>query len=245
MTTVSSELKTVSREESKALSTQRYLQFAGVRDDTLILKNGGLRAVMEVSSINFNLKSEAEQNAIIGSYQQFLNALDFPVQILVRSRKLDIDTYLESLRRQMKTLQNQLLKSQMAEYIEYIRKLVEFTDIMEKHFFIVIPTNPPRAEKKTLFAKFLAYIKPDDSVVEILRRRKEFKDLKKTLDDRVEVVKTAMGNCGLGIQQLNTEQLIELFYQVYNPQLARSQKLAQLGNLSVVSGPEENLVEEK
>ncbi|MCF7905825.1 hypothetical protein K9L63_01385 [Candidatus Gracilibacteria bacterium] len=231
-------------QQSKLLSTQRYLQFAGVREDTLILKNGGLRAVLEVSSINFNLKSEEEQNAIIAGYQQLLNALDFPLQILVRSRKLDIDQYLGDLRRKMKKLENQLLKNQMAEYIEYIQKLVEYTDIMEKRFFVVVPINPPRAEKKSLISKFFSYINPDDTVLEILQRRKEFRHLKKLLEERVEVVQTAIENCSLSAQKLSTEKIIELFYQVYNPQMARTQKLKDLSNFSMVTGPEENLVEE-
>jgi len=231
--------------QNKAASTQRYLQFAGARDNTLILKDGGLRSVLEVSSINFNLKSEQEQNAIIGSYQQFLNALNFPVQLLVRSRKLDIDTYLGDMRGRMKNIENQLLKDQMAEYIEYVQKLVEYSDIMEKRFFIVVPVDPPRAQKKTLISKFMSYVNPDDTVLNILKRRGEFKQLKKQLDTRLEVVLTAIGNCGLKVEPLKTSEIIELFYQVYNPQLARSQKLGDIEELSITNGPEENLVEEQ
>ncbi len=231
--------------QNKAASTQRYLQFAGARDNTLILKDGGLRAVLEVSSINFNLKSEEEQNAIISSYQQFLNALTFPVQLLVRSRKLDIDTYLADMRGRMKNIENQLLKDQMAEYIEYVQKLVEYSDIMEKRFFIVVPVDPPRAQKKTLISKFMSYVNPDDTVLNILKRRGEFKGLKKQLDTRLEVVLTAIGNCGLKVEPLKTAEIIELFYQVYNPQLARNQKLGDIEELSITQGPEENLVEEK
>jgi len=231
--------------QNKALSTQRYLQFAGARENTLILKNGGLRAILEVSSMNFNLKSEEEQNAIIGTYQQMLNALDFPIQILVRSRKLDIDQYLRDLRLKMKKLKNPLLQNQMAEYIEYIQKLVEYTDIMEKRFFVVIPVNPPRAEKKSLLAKFFAYINPDDTVLEILQRRKEFRQLKKLLGERADVVKTALANCGLTVQELQTEKIIELFYQVYNPQMARTQKIKTLDNFAMAAGPEENLTEKE
>lgn len=232
-------------QKNKTLATQRYLQFAGARDDTLILKDGGLRAVLEVSSINFNLKSEAEQNSIINSYQQFLNALHFPTQILIRSRKLDIDHYLEDLRQRMKKLDNQLLKDQMAEYIEYIQKLVEYTDIMEKRFFVVVPMNPGRAEKTSLFSKFLSYIKPDDTVLEILKRRKEFQGLRKQLESRVNAVQTSLENCGLKIKQLSTAEIIELFYQVYNPQLARTQKMTgNIGEMAVVDGPEAHLVED-
>ena len=211
--------------KSKVLSTQRYLQFAGVHDDTLILKSGGLRSVLEVGSVNFNLKSEPEQEAIIVSYQRFLNALNFPVQILIKSRKLDIDRYLDSLRSKMHAQTNQLLKTQMGEYIEYVGKLVEYADIMEKKFFIVIPQNPLRAEKKSSWSKFLDKITPDDKAVDILQRRQEFKRLKHDLEERVNIATTGLENCGLKVTALNTAQIIELFYQSYNPQLARTEKL--------------------
>jgi type IV secretory pathway VirB4 component len=227
--------------KNKMLSTQRYLQFAGVRDDTLILKDGSLRAVFEVSSINFNLKSEQEQNSIIGSYQKFLNALTFETQILVRSRKLDIDHYIESLKHKMKNIENILLKNQMDEYIQYIQKLVEYSDIMEKRFFVVVPVTPPRAQKKTFLSQFLSYIKPDDTVLNIITRRKEFRNLKKELDSRANVVQTALGNCGLSIKRLSTKEIIELFYQVYNPQLARNQKLASLEELAVSEDREQDI----
>lgn len=211
--------------KNKVLSTQRYLQFAGVHDDTLILKNGGLRSVLEVGSVNFNLKSEQEQESIIVSYQRFLNALNFPVQILIKSKKLDIDRYLDGLRDKMHKQTNSLLKKQMQEYIEYVGKLVEYADIMEKKFYIVIPQNPLRAEKKSAWSQFLDKITPDDKAVDILQRRREFKNLKHDLDERVNIINTGLENCGLQIRKLDTAEIIELFYQSYNPQLSRTEKL--------------------
>lgn len=222
--------------KEKGLSTQRYVHLSEVHDDTLVLKSGGIRAVLEVSSMNFSLKSEIEQNSIIKGYQRFLNALNFPVQIQVKSRKLDIDSYIDSLNEQMKTLQNELLRKQMAEYIEYIAKLVEYSDIMEKKFYVVVPVDPARAEKKGVFDSFLKYIKPDDTVLEIIKRKKEFKNLKKELDSRVGTVKTALENCGLAVTQINTQSIIELFYQSYNPDLARSQKLSDTEDLAIEKG---------
>ena len=227
----------------KLLSTQRYLEFSGVHDDTLLLKNGGIRAVLEVSSVNFNLKSEEEQNAIIYSYQRYLNALNFPVQILIKSRKLDIDLYLENLKEKMRHQQNELLKRQMAEYIEYIAKLVEYADIMAKKFFVIVPQNPPRAEKKGFLKSFWEKIHPDDKVEDIIRRRKEFKNLKNGLDERVNVVTTGLENCGLNVTKLDTQKTIELFYQSYNPQLAREEKLAPMDSYAMDKNPEDNLVE--
>jgi hypothetical protein len=228
--------------KNKALSTQRYLQFSGVHDDVLVLKNGGLRAILEVSSVNFNLKSEDEQTAILKSYQAFLNALNFPVQILIRSRKLDIDQYLENLKQRQRHLQNELLRTQMLQYIEYIEKLVEYADIMEKKFYVVVPVDPARAQKKSTLGQFMSYIKPDDKVLDVITRKKEFKDLKKELDSRVNATKTSLENCSLGVRQCNTQEIIEVMYQCYNPQVSRTQKLQPLPELSVEDGPEANLV---
>jgi hypothetical protein len=229
----------------KKLSTQRYLNFSSAHDDTLVLKDGGLRAILEIGSVNFNLKSEDEQNSIIYGYQKFLNALNFPVQILMKSRKLDIDQYISSLKVQLKKHTNPLLKKQMIEYIEYIKKLVEYADIMDKKFYVIIPVNPPRAEKQTVLASFLKKIKPDDQLLDIIKRKKEFKTLKKELDDRVNIVQTSLENCGLSINRLNTEKIIELFYQYYNPEMAREQKMTDIENLAVNGNVEDNLVEEE
>ena len=109
--------------QQKSAATQRFLPIAEIHNDTVVLKNGGLRAVLQTSSINFNLKSEEEQNSLIYGYQSFLNSLEFPVQILIRSKKLDIDDYLESLEETKNKQENPLLKEQTAEYQEYIEKL--------------------------------------------------------------------------------------------------------------------------
>lgn len=219
--------------KNNLLSTQRYLQFAGVHDDTLVLKNGGIRTILEISSINFNLKSETEQEGIIRAYQQFLNSLNFPVQILVRSRKLDIDQYIDSLKVKLKKQTNPLLRNQMSEYIEYIMRLVEYSDIMEKRFFVVVPVNPPRAEKKGLLSDFLSYIKPSDTVVNILTRRKEFASLKRDLDSRLNVVITSLENCGLSVRQLSTAEIIQIMYQAHNPELSRTQKMGNIEEIAV------------
>lgn len=184
-----------------------------------------MRAILQVSSINFNLKSEQEQNAIIYAYQGFLNTLDFPIQILVRSRKLDIDTYLDTLNEKREKQTNMLLQRQTFEYIEYIKKLVEYADIMEKDFYVIVPMDPFRTQSATVFQKFWQYLHPYDSIEQIRQRHREFDDLKKKLTTRVNLVKSGLENCNLRTVQLNTQQLVELFYQVYNPITSRNEKL--------------------
>jgi hypothetical protein len=227
---------------NQLISTQRYLQFSEVHDDTLVLKNGGLRAVLDIQSVNFNLKSEAEQGALISSYQGFLNALNFPVQIQVRSRKLDIDAYIADLKNRQGKIENDLLREQMVDYTDFIQRLVEYSDIMEKKFFVVVPLDPIRSQNKSVWAGFLNYIQPEDTVANIMTRKREFKDLKKELDSRVNTVKTALENCGLGVTQLKTEQIIQIFYQAYNPDLARTQKFSDAEKMSIGEAPSDNLI---
>ena len=227
---------------NQLISTQRYLQFSEVHDDTLVLKNGGLRAVLEIQSVNFNLKSSAEQEALISSYQGFLNVLNFPVQIQIRSRKLDIDSYIANLKLRQGQIENDLLREQMSGYTDFIQRLVEYSDIMEKKFFVVIPLDPIRSQNRSVWTNFLSYIQPEDTVANIMTRKREFKDLKKDLDTRVNTVKTALENCGLGVTPLTTEQIIQVFYQAYNPDLARTQKFSDSEKISVGEAPSDNLI---
>lgn len=120
-------------------STQRHLPFSQIRENVILLKDSSARVVLRCSTINFLLKSEEEQDAIIISFQRFLNTLDFPVQIMVRSNKLDIEGYLEKLKEKAVNQKNPLLQNQTYEYIEYLKKLVEVAQIMKKEFYIVVP----------------------------------------------------------------------------------------------------------
>lgn len=215
-------------------STQSYLKIAEIHDKIAVLKNGGLRTVLKCSSINLYLKSEQEQNAVIYSYQSFLNTLEFPIQIVVRSRKLDIDQYIANMRKMGEKQKNVLLQRQTLEYADYIQRLVEYADIMEKEFYVVVPYDPFRANKTTMIQKFFSYLNPRDTVTEVRRRRGEFNELKKGLTGRVNSVKSGLENCGLHVEELTTPQLIELLYKVHNPLTSRIQKLNKLQEMSVL-----------
>jgi len=230
--------------KTATVSTQTYLKVSEIRDDTLILKNGGVRAVLKVSSINFNLKSEDEQNAIIYSYQGFLNTLDFPIQIVVRSKKLDIDEYLDRLKKVGEKQPNPLLQRQTFEYVEYISKLVEYADIMEKEFFVIVPYDPFRNVKVNVVQKFLQSMGGKDSYENVRRRRLEFEQLKKALNQRVSTVKVGLENCGLKVGQLTTKDLIELFYNIYNPTVARYEKAKNVDDLKVLKDEEKIATDE-
>lgn len=222
------------RKDTKQDSTQKFLTIAEIRDGTLVLKSGGIRSIMKVSSVNFNLKSAEEQNALIYAYQGFLNTLDFPVQIVIRSRKLDIDVYVEKLVHIAKGQKNPLLRKQTTEYIEYIKKLVEYADIMEKSFYVVIPHDPARAENVSGFQRFLKALSPQDSLEAIRARHKEFEKLRKKLSQRVSVAKAGLEGCGLTAEELTTNEIIQLFYQIYNPSTSRHQKLEDASGQHVI-----------
>jgi len=219
--------------KSVGRSTLSYLPIAEIKDDTIILKNGGIRAIMETSAINFNLKSEQEQNSIIYAYQNFLNTLDFPIQIVVKSRKLDIDNYITEMQEKAKTQKNPLLKRQTIEYAEYIQKLIEYADIMDKSFYVIIPFNPARAKQKNIFSAFLERIKTKNTLDDIKKRHGEFNTLHKGLVQRLNLIKAGLQNCGLNVKQLKTEELIKLFYQTYNPISSRYQKVNNINEMSL------------
>jgi type IV secretory pathway VirB4 component len=214
-------------------STQLFLDIAEIKDNVVILKNGGVRAILQTSSINFNLKSEEEQNSIIYAYQNFLNSLDFPIQVVVQSRKLDVDKYIENVREIGDQHQNILLKEQTYEYCDYIQKLVEYADIMEKKFYVVVPYDPYRNRQQSGFAKFMGSISSGDSVDAIKRRHKEFEEMNKNLTERLNAVTAGLEGCNLRVAQLSTPQLIELFYDIYNPITSRNEKIENIDKLAV------------
>lgn len=214
-------------------STQMHLKIAEIRDDTLVLKNGGIRAILSVSSINFNLKSEDEQNAIIYSYQNFLNSIEFPVQIVIKSKKLDIDNYIDKLNELGEKQTNTLLQRQTYEYMDYIQRLVEYADIMQKEFYVVVPFDPFRSTKPNFLQRFFQDMSPKDSFSELKRRHNEFIQLKKSLNQRINVVKSGLENTGLTVDQLTTPELIELFYETYNPLSSRNQKIEDIEEIRI------------
>lgn len=218
---------------SPIASTQVYVPIAEVRDNIIVLKNGGLRAIFRASSINFNLKSEAEQTAIIYSYQHFLNALEFPIQIVIRSRKLEIDSYIENLKKIAEKQQNPLLQRQTFEYADYIQKLIEYANIMEKEFFVVVPYDPYRVEKQNMLEKFFRWMKPGDSLKETRKRYAEYENLKKGLSQRTNIVKSNLENCGIKLEALTTPKLIELFYKIYNPEVSRQEKVKDITTFDI------------
>jgi hypothetical protein len=212
------------RKKSALASTQRFLPIAEIRNDTVLLKNGGLRAVLLVEALNFNLKSETEQQGIIAGFEAFVNTLIFPLQITVRSTKVNIDPYIATLRTTAQKQANELLREQTLAYASFIERLVDIADIMQKRFFVIVPVDATM-RKKTLLEKFFGWLSPDDSSLKAYQRNREFLGKSKELKERVNLVQTGLENVGLMSRRLTTHELIELYYSIYNPQTSQEQKL--------------------
>ncbi len=209
-------------------ATQRFLDIAEIRDDVVVMKDGTMRAVLLASSVNFSLKSEDEQNAMIQGYMSFLNSLDEPLQIVVQSRKLNIDDYIMRLKEQEKQLTNELLKNQIADYRQFVTELVELGEIMQKKFFVVVPYNPASATRKGFFTRMTEILSP---IVSVRLKEERFRQRKKDLMVRVDAVRASLGSMGVTTAMLDTQTLVELYYSTYNPQLAQTQKLEPVEKL--------------
>ncbi len=212
--------------------SQRYIDIAEMKEDVIIMKDGTMRVVLLVSSINFALKSMDEQNAIVQAYMQFLNSLDFPIQIVIQSRRMNIDEYLRQLTESEKKQENELLRHQISDYREYVRELVELGDIMQKKFFIVIPLDPTTDTQRGFFARVTEVLTP---TIAIRLTTEKFLKNKESLNLRVSTVVSGLQSMSLNAVVLDTQSLIELFYTVYNPELFENQRMQNTGRLQIES----------
>jgi hypothetical protein len=217
--------------KAKGKPAQDLIQIAEIRDGVLILTDGTLRAVLLVSSINFALKSEDERNAIIYAYQDFINSLDFGVQITVSSRKLDITPYLEEVRALRDKQPNELLRLQMNEYINFVGELVKESNIMTKSFFISVPFAVTQVKKQGVFERLFKGIKT--AAGKHTFSDEEFEHTKSQLFQRVEQVALGLQGMGLRVIPLQTQELLELFYNFYNPVTSRNQRLRNTAQLNI------------
>ncbi len=198
-----------------ATPAQKFLAIDAIREDTIILKDEGLRVILMCSSINFALKATNEQDAIIFEYQNFLNALDFPLQFVVHSRRLNIEPYLETLAERQKEEGNELMKIQIGEYKEFVKTFVDTTNIMSKTFYAVVPFTPPLAQQKGLMGRVMNLV---GSAKAAKRSGSDFfEEHKNQLWQRVDTAIGGLQRLGIRAAPLNTEELIELFYGLYNP----------------------------
>ncbi len=209
-------------------STQRFLDIAEIRDDLVVLKDGTVRGLLLVSSINFALKSVDEQEAVIQAYMMFLNGLEYPIQIVIQSRRMNIDPYMQRLAEQQRATGNDLLRAQISDYRNFVQELVELGQIMQKRFYMVVPYDPVSDKKKNFWTRFSSVLSPAASSK---LNKKQFEERAEQLSRRINVVIGQLNGMGLASVRMDTQSLIELYYNAYNPDLFESEKLADLSQI--------------
>lgn len=201
-----------------AKASQEFVKIKEIRDGIVILRDGGLRAVLMTSSINFALKSEENQMAVIAQFQNFLNSLDFSVQIVVQSRRFDIKPYIATLEGRLQNQKNELLSMQTREYIGFIKKFTEETNIMNKTFFIIVPYAPAILEVRTGALNLAGKVREGFGGRHTeAQPTKGFEEHRTQLEQRVAVIEQGLVRTGVRVVQLGTEEVVELFYQLFNP----------------------------
>lgn len=220
----------VKKKKNHKPSAQVYLPVAEIKDGVVVLKDGSMRAVLMTSSINFALKSEDEQNALISSYVSFLNSLDFPIQIVVQSRRLQIKSYIDQLIKAEKEQANELLRVQIADYRTFIKELVDIGQIMTKRFYVIVPYDPLSNKQKTFWTRFKEVVKP---ALTVRLKEERFKQRREDLDMRVRQVTSGLSGIGLEAVRLDSQALIELYYSNYNPDIAFSEQMGNMNEIQI------------
>lgn len=195
-------------------TSQDFIPIEEIRDGVVILKSGELRIVLMVSTMNFDLKSDDEQAAVIYQYQNFLNSLDFSIQIHIQSRRFNIKPYLATLETKYEEQTNELLRIQTREYIEFVRNLTTSNNIMSKMFFVVVPYDPVSIGGKK--GGFISKLRPEKKNA-ALDDMNKFEENRSQLEQRRDVVASGLQGLGLKTEQLDTESLVELYYKIFNP----------------------------
>jgi hypothetical protein len=198
-----------------AKATQEFVPIKEVRDGIIVLKDGDLRAIILANSINLSLKSSDEQRATIIQFQNFLNTLDFPIQISIQSRRLDIRPYLLLLEDRLKVQSEPLLKLQTREYIGFIQNFTDTVSIMTKSFFVVVPyTHTTLKSDSGIFGNLFSKRSKEEAQI---AKEANFEEKRSQLEERVSVVEQGLGRCGINSARLGTEEVVEVFYKVFNP----------------------------
>ena len=219
----------------KVNSTQNSLLLSELRDGMIIMADGSFRAVVACKSINFDLMSSREREGVEYSYQNFLNALYFPIQIFIRSQRVDIGPYLDRLEEIRRSQDNMLLNVLMDDYIQFIDILSQEANIMDKSFFVVVPYFPAGdmsnvvEQGKGFFGKIFGANKAN-TVTKI--DKVTYEKAKDEIRNRVDSVVSGLMQVGVQAVQLNTKELGELYYNVYNPDTAVREPL---GNFDTVT----------
>lgn len=227
---------TFAKSQSNPNSTQNTLQFAEIRDGIIIMNDGSFRSIVMLKSINFDLMSPQEREAVEAAYQSFLNSLYFPVQIFVRSERIDIRPYIERLDKIRSEQDNMLLAMLMEDYLGFITDLSQQTNIMDKRFYMVIPFFPKAdiqkaiTQSKNFFTGLTSLLQNKEQHVTV--NEQDLEAAKTELRNRVQAVLSGLMQCGVQGVPLDTQELIELLYDTYNPDTATRQQLKNFEDMA-------------
>lgn len=197
------------------LPTQKFVDIKEIKNGVIYLKNGAMRQAIIVSGVNFDLKSEDEQNLILNTFQNFLNGLDFSVQFLIHSRKMNIDSYLLRVQKRREEEENELLKIQIEEYAAFVRTFVEQNAIINKTFFVVVPYEPATLSAASSGGGVFGFLGKSSKTEQNANLQNNLEQL----THRVDQVITGLEMIGLRAAPLQDAELVELFYNFYNPAL--------------------------
>lgn len=201
-------------------STQQHLDIDDIRDDIVILKNGNAVVVLETNAVNFDLLSEREQDAMIFAYAALLNSLTYPIQILVRSKKVDISNYLRLLAEAKTKAANDRIAEQIGLYSNFIRELVSKNQILDKKFYVVIPYAATTLTQALTLPSLVKKKEPVEDKWHTLEKAKV------NLGPKIEHLTKQIARIGVRARLLKTEELVEFYYDLYNPEVSREQKAA-------------------
>ena len=217
------------KNKNKRLSTQAHLQFSEIKDGIVVMRDGSLRMVVMCSPTNFDLKSPTERDAIEFAYQGFLNGLHFPVQIVIQSRKVDLDNYLDSLENLQSNQANPLLAGLMDDYIYNIRALLEEVNIMDKKFYVLVPYYTSAVSKQNIFTGVKKLFAGEGQVTQT---SKEYEQRRRELIQRTNLVAGGLAQIGIRSVVLNTQEIIELYYNSYNIDESQNQALGSVDQIT-------------
>ena len=210
------------------VSSQHYLDVAQIRDGVVVMKDGSMRAIVLVNAVNFALKSEDEQNALVYSYQGFLNSFSFPIQIVMQSRQLDLANYIQKLQDRLAETTNELVQLQITDYMQFIGRLIQIANIMDKKFYVIVPFTPPISYQRGMFDKLF---NPANRL-EVKMSPGEFKAYRQELLERTKIIMEGLSGVGVRTALLATQEVIELLYASYNPEEATKERLTKVEDVT-------------
>lgn len=209
------------KKKERTASSQDHLDIEDVRDDIVILKNGAATAILQATAVNFDLLSEAEQDSMIFAYASLLNSLSFPIQVLVRTKRMDVSNYLYRIGEAKARATNPAIASQIQQYEQFITDLVSKNQVLDKRFYVSIPyIGIDLAQVKAGLSNIFGRRVPNLNKWSILEKAKV------NLEPKIEHLAKQFSRIGIKTVRLNTEELVELLYDLYNPEVAREQKAA-------------------